>query len=112
MYHRYYSPRRYTFSDVVRSIEIAKHQKKFVALNYLVMPGLTDSKKEFGELVRFIRKTRVDMIQWRNLNYDPQRYFKKMNLIKETPLFGIQTVMRALKDKFPNLRHGYFNVPL
>ena len=111
MYHRYYSPRNYTFSDVVASITMAKRHKKFVSLNYLVMPGLTDSEKEFSELVRFIRKTRVDMIQWRNLNYDPQRYFKRMNLKNSASLLGIKTIIHLLRDQFPNLRHGYFNVP-
>ncbi|MBF0121858.1 MAG: radical SAM protein [Candidatus Omnitrophica bacterium] len=111
LYHSYYSPRDYTFSDVIASIVTAKQHKKFIALNYLVMPGLTDTKEEFQKLVKFIHKTRVDMIQWRNLNYDPQRYLKKMDQNNKSPLLGIKTIIQLLQKQFPKLRHGYFNIP-
>lgn len=109
-YHRYYAPRGYTFADVCRSIAIARRHKKFVALNYLVMPGFTDRTAEFKALVQLIRTHKVDMIQWRNLNYDPQRYFKRMQVDPREKYLGIQRVIEQLQDKFPRLRHGYFNV--
>jgi pyruvate-formate lyase-activating enzyme len=40
------------------------------------MPGFTDREDEFDELVRFIQSTGIDMIQWRNLNYDPSGTLK------------------------------------
>ena len=110
-YHRYYVPRGYVFSDVLASIKAAKRHKKFVALNYLVMPGFTDSAHEFKALVHVIRTTRPDMIQWRNLNYDPQRYFSSLKVPAGSRVLGMREVMRRLKVKFPRLRHGYFNIP-
>ncbi|MEI8011651.1 MAG: radical SAM protein [Candidatus Omnitrophota bacterium] len=109
-YHRYYAPRGYTFADVCRSIAIAKRHKKFVALNYLVMPGFTDRASEYKAMVKLIRTYKVDMIQWRNLNYDPQRYFKHMQVDPREKFLGVGTVMRRLREQFPRLRHGYFNV--
>jgi pyruvate-formate lyase-activating enzyme len=111
MYHQYYLPKKYSFSDVVRSIMIAKRHKKFVSLNYLTMPGFTDREDEFKALVDLISRTKVDMIQWRNLNYDPLLYFKKMGVREDAKLLGIKTVLARLRKKFPKLRHGYFNLP-
>lgn len=109
-YQRYYSPRGYGFDDVCRSIAVAKRHKKFVSLNYLVMPGFTDRKDEFEQLVRFIQRFGVDMIQWRNLNYDPRLYFKKLKVRDNCKLLGIRTVIEQMRGMFPDLRHGYFNV--
>lgn len=110
-YRRYYLPRGYAFADVCNSIAVAKRYKKFVSLNYLVMPGFTDREDEFDELVRFIQSTGIDMIQWRNLNYDPRRYFKRLKVCHNSGLLGIRTVMQRLRERFPGLRYGYFNVP-
>lgn len=111
LYERYYSPRHYTFDDVVGSIKAAKKYGKFVALNYLVMPGFTDRPNEFKALTRLIRTSKVDMIQWRNLNYDPQKYFRQMGIKDHAETLGIRKVISLLRKEFPKLRHGYFNVP-
>ena len=42
-YSRYYKPQGYKFNDVLKSIKIAKGAGGFVSLNYLVIPGFTDS---------------------------------------------------------------------
>ncbi|MBI4845939.1 MAG: radical SAM protein [Candidatus Omnitrophica bacterium] len=110
-YRRYYLPRGYSFADVCNSIAAAKRYKKFVSLNYLVMPGFTDREDEFDELVRFVKNTRIDMIQWRNLNYDPLRYFKRLKVCDNSSLLGIRSVIQRLGDKFPELQYGYFNMP-
>lgn len=110
-YHTYYMPKGYSFLDVCRSISIAKRHKKFIALNYLTMPGFTEREDEFNALVHLISKTKVDMIQWRNLNYDPLLYFKRMKVVPGEKLLGMKFVFDRLRKQFPNLRHGYFNLP-
>lgn len=111
-YERYYRPCGYTFNSVVKSIQVAKNYKKFVSINYLIMPGFTDQEEEFRELVRFIEKTRIDMIQWRNLNYDPQRYFKRLGIKSTNNLLGIKNIIKILIKEFPALKHGYFNISI
>ena len=110
-YSRYYQPRGYTFEDVMQSIKIAKRKGAFVSLNYLTMPGFTDSRDEITALTRLIEKYKVDMIQWRNLNYDPLLYFKilKMPGLEAADLMGIAQEMNYLKKRFPIIRMGYFN---
>lgn len=112
-YTTYFRPRSYTFEDVVRSIDIAGEKGKFISINYLNCPGVTDSALEFEELVRFITDHPIHMIQWRNLNYDPAGYVDIMEKTggKSEPL-GMAFIIEALSEKFPDLIHGYFNPPV
>ncbi|MFA5143067.1 MAG: radical SAM protein [Candidatus Omnitrophota bacterium] len=110
-YSAYYLPRNYSFKDVMASIRTAKAKGGFVSLNYLTMPGFTDSREEVRSLEALIARLHVDMIQWRNLNYDPLLYFKKLRIDKfeNTGLMGIAEELSYLKRLFPKLRMGYFN---
>lgn len=109
-YARYYRPRGYTFNDVLRSIRIAKDKKRFVSINYLTMPGFTDREEEFGAFKRFIKDYDIDMVQWRNLNFDPMEYFRIFKIRQDgSGLIGIREIIDSLKSKFPRLRMGYFN---
>ncbi len=112
-YQAYFRPKSYQFSDVLKSIEAAKQQGKFVAVNYLNCPGFTDSLEEFTALEKFIATFNIDMIQWRNLNFDPKRYCELMAdvEISSNPL-GMDTVIKKLSARFPDFIHGYFNPPL
>lgn len=109
-YARYYKPRAYAFKDVVRSVRIAKRKGIFVSINYLTMPGFTDSRDEFRALEDFIGTNRIDMIQWRNLNFDPLEYFRILKVrIGSSQMLGVREIMARLKKKFPRFRMGYFN---
>jgi len=110
LYEHYFRPRGYSFRDVVRSIHIAKRYGKFVSVNLLVFPGLTDAEAEIASLVRFIEQTKVDMVQLRNMNIDPYRYNFPMPSVGQKPM-GILTLVTLLRDKFPQLKLGYFNIP-
>ncbi len=111
-YTVYFRPKTYAYSDVVRSIEIAKTHGKFVAINYLNCPGFTDSEKEKEALFAFISELHIDMIQWRNLNFDPRLYIRTMADVEESgPPTGMANLIRDLSTAFPNLIHGYFNPP-
>ncbi|MFH0754868.1 MAG: radical SAM protein [Candidatus Omnitrophota bacterium] len=110
IYTRYYMPQKYSFHDVLHSMQVAKANNKFLALNYLVMPGLTDREDEFGALTQLLSRVSPDMIQWRNLNYDPLRYFMKIGLRSKSKLLGIRHVISSIKSSFPELKNGYFNL--
>lgn len=111
-YTRYYKPRGYTFRDVLRSIESAPGKRGFVALNYLTMPGFTDSESEFAALKGILKSHNIGMIQWRNLNFDPQAYFREIGLtVPRHDILGIRHVIASLKKDFPGLLMGYFNPP-
>ncbi|MDD5680897.1 MAG: radical SAM protein, partial [Candidatus Omnitrophica bacterium] len=109
-YTRYYRPKSYAFKDVIASIKIAKKRGGFVSINYLTMPGFTDLKNENTALKNLIRAYGVDMIQWRNLNFDPLAYFRDLKVsAHESPMLGIKEVVSSVRREFPHLMMGYFN---
>ncbi|WP_457553849.1 radical SAM protein [Desulfobacula sp.] len=112
-YHAYFRPRSYEFSDVIKSIQAAKNHNKFVSINYLNCPGFTDSQKEFAALKKFIDTYHINMIQWRNLNFDPNKYCDLMAKIEDSGrTLGMDIIIDQLTALFPGLIHGYFNPSL
>ena len=108
-YNAYFRPVSYCFEDVLKSIEIAKEMDKFVSINYLNCPGFTDTLEEEAALIKFISKFNIDLIQWRNLNYDPLKYYKAMFASEIYPTKGVKNLLFNIKKSFPKLRYGYFN---
>jgi pyruvate-formate lyase-activating enzyme len=109
-YKIYFKPFNYTFKDVVKSIEIAKKYKKFVSINLFIFPGFSDSEEEITALIKFIRTTGIDMIQWRNLNIDPDYYVDNLPCRDLKPK-GVSYLIDTIKKEFPHLKTGYFNLP-
>lgn len=112
IYHRYYRPNNYSFDDVVESIKIARKFNCWVSINYFVFPGMTDWIEEYQELVKFIEKTDISMIQWRNFNIDPDWYLELIGVNGNGKVLGVGTVMKLIRKKFPHIAYGYFNPPL
>ncbi len=112
-YRAYFKPRGYTFADVMLSITNALARDGHVTLNYLNLPGFTDTPEEFAALAGFLEERPIDLIQWRNLNYDPLRYYEAMRAAAKqgTPM-GVANLLKQVKKRFPNLKHGYFNPAL
>ena len=111
-YTAYFRPREYRFPDVLESIDLAGRSHKFVALNYLNCPGITDSPEEADALCDFLRSHPVHLIQWRNLNFDPIRYRDIMNrATRHSDPVGMASLLQRVRREFPALRHGYFNPP-
>jgi len=111
-YHAYFRPKGYRFADVIESVALALENGIFVAVNYLNCPGFTDAPQEIKALRRFLKRYPIQMIQWRNLNFDPLRYFKIMNRTAPNgkPI-GMQKLLTQIRQEFPDLKFGYFNPP-
>jgi len=111
-YDAYFRPQGYSFSDIAKGIDIGVRRGIFVAINYLNCPGFTDTPEEVAALILFIKQHPINMIQWRNLNYDPVRYWQVMNTAaKHGKPVGMKNVLRQIRKSFPGLKHGYFNPP-
>jgi molybdenum cofactor biosynthesis enzyme MoaA len=109
-YNRYYKPKDYGFEDELKSIKIAKNKGGFVSINYLTMPGFTDSKDEYAALKKFIEVYKIDMIQWRNLNFDPLAYFRIIKCsVPSSGMIGVRQLIQSLEKSFPRLKMGYYN---
>jgi pyruvate-formate lyase-activating enzyme len=109
-YNAYFRPQGYGFGDVLESIRVADERGGHIALNYFYCPGVSDTPEECETLIRFLEQNTVHLIQWRNLNYDPLRYYKTMKEADSqgAPL-GMNHLLKELKRRFPALKHGYFN---
>jgi pyruvate-formate lyase-activating enzyme len=111
-YQAYFRPKGYGFSDVLKSIELAVGNGLFVAINYLNCPGFTDTPPEIEALRRFLKPYPIHMIQWRNLNFDPLRYYKIMSdVIPDGAPIGMKNLLAQIRREFPQLKFGYFNPP-
>jgi pyruvate-formate lyase-activating enzyme len=111
-YTAYFRPKGYRFSQVLESIDLAIARGKHVAINYLNCPGFTDSPEEVAALFVFLEKHPVHQIQWRNLNFDPQRYLRTMNAVAPIgPPVGMKPLLQLIRKRFPSLQYGYFNPP-
>lgn len=109
-YNAYYRPKGYSFEDVIEGITIAKRNRIWVSINYLVFPGFTDTRTELTALKRLLKKTRINMIQTRNLNIDPVWYSDSLGLSRRSgrPI-GMMNWIDTIRRDIPEVRLGYFN---
>jgi hypothetical protein len=107
LYNRYYRPKGYCFSDVLRSVRVSREAGRFTMINYLVSPGVSDAPEEVEALLRFVGESGVDMIQMRNLSIDPELYNREMGVAGKG--IGMYRLLETLKREFPRLQFGYYN---
>lgn len=109
VYDAYYNPRHYTFADVERSILEMKSRGKWVSINLLYYPGVTDTPDEMDALAAFASRTRLDVIQVRNLNIDPEMYEKALPRGVLAQGCGVARFRKELSRRCPWITYGYFN---
>ncbi|MBR4643250.1 MAG: radical SAM protein [Selenomonadaceae bacterium] len=105
-YQRYYRA-GYKLDAVKNSIRYALDKNVHVSLNMLYMPGFNDRESEFAAWKKFLEELPVQMIQVRNLNYDPDEFFSVMPTDKN--FLGTKDFLRELKKIFPALTIGNFS---
>jgi len=119
-YAQYHRPLEHRLADVERSIAAARSRGAFVSLNYLTFPGFTDLEPEVDAVCSLIERTGVQMVQFRNLNIDPEVFSSVMLERPGKPGHrdevaepaGIAQVIAHLRDCFPDLMIGNFSVAL
>lgn len=107
-YASYYRPQNYSFEQVVSSILEAKKNNIFVSLNYLFFPGINDTEEEVESLIGLIEQTKLDFIQMRNLNIDPDLYLTLFDT-DLGPRLGLKNFLKRIKKSCPWINFGYFN---
>jgi molybdenum cofactor biosynthesis enzyme MoaA len=112
IYCAYYQPRSYRFADVIVTIRNARQRGIWTSINYLSFPGVTDAEDELAALSRLLESTGLNMIQWRNLNIDPDWYVDSINWPASTKSLGMPGLLQRIREKFPRVRFGYFNPPV
>ena len=105
-YQKYYHA-AYKLDAVKNSIRYALDKNVHVSLNMLYMPGFNDRESEFVAWKDFLAELSVQMIQVRNLNYDPDEFFAVMPPDKN--FLGTKNFLHELKNFFPALTIGNFS---
>lgn len=108
VYAAYYRPIGYELDDVFASIRLAADAGLRVSLNLLTHPGVTDDGAELAAMHEFLGTVRVDMIQTRTLNIDPESYFATVGR-PEMPL-GMRNAiaqMRSAGVRVGNFTHTH-----
>lgn len=109
-YVKYYRPAGYDFDAVRKSMEIAKKNGLFLSINLLTFPGITDEKNEANTILTLCRESKVDLVQVRNLNIDPELYLDLFPDLQESECIGIRSLVEELA-KIHGLAVGNFNRP-
>ncbi|HEY3998341.1 MAG TPA: radical SAM protein [Candidatus Xenobia bacterium] len=110
-YEAYYRPRNYTFADVEASVRACREAGLYISLNLLFFPGVNDLPDELDRLMGFIQRYRIDKVQMRNLNIDPEDYLLCLGDLPGNPT-GIPVMIERLKDACPWLAIGNFSPPV
>lgn len=106
---KYYRPQGFSLSDVLESIRVMKENGGFVSLNYFILPGFTDSVKEYEALSTLLNTFRPDRIQLRNLNMDPEWYMRTLGIDQSIISMGMRQWLAKIRSDFPQLQLGYYN---
>jgi pyruvate-formate lyase-activating enzyme len=104
VYAAYYRPQGYTLDDVFASIRLASQRGLRVSLNLLTHPGVTDDAPELLAMTEFLHDVRVDMIQTRTLNIDPEWYFDAVG--RPVDPLGMRRAIATIRDQ--HVRVGNF----
>lgn len=95
VYAAYYRPAGYGLEDVFESISRASDAGLRVSLNLLTHPGVTDDEEEVAAMESLLSRVRVNMIQTRTLNIDPEWYFAAVGR-PQRPI-GMRTALSAIR---------------
>jgi pyruvate-formate lyase-activating enzyme len=96
VYAAYYRPEGYTLDDVFESIRLASGAGLRVSLNLLTHPGVTDEEAELRAMNALLQQVRIDMIQTRTLNIDPEWYFETVG--RPANPVGMRAAIQAIRD--------------
>ena len=111
-YRAYYRPVGYDWEQVVASIATVRKFGRWISLNYFIFPGFTDDPDETAALEELVIRHRIDYIQMRNLNIDPEWYIGALGLAdKPRQDGGLLAWMARIQAAAPWIRFGYFNPP-
>ena len=112
LYTPYYRPNNYQCEDLLTSLKIVTDNGGWASVNYFVFPGMTDQVAEVEALIKAIHYTKLNLIQWRNFNIDPDWYLGNIGVTDTGECYGIKQTMEIIRDECPWVKFGYFNPPI
>jgi pyruvate-formate lyase-activating enzyme len=112
-YTAYYRPIGYRFEDVKESLVRAHDAGLYTSINLLCFPGLIDREREIEALLTFVRDTKLNLIQLRNLNIDPEVLLPRLPALDTMgDALGMRTLIETLEREVPEVEIGNFSRPV
>ena len=112
-YNAYYKPRGYGLAQLKESLKAAVGAGAKASINYFVFPGVSDREREVEALLDLISETGLHLVQWRNLNLDPDLYLSTLGgpeaLLAAGDAIGVKAMLDEVRLQHPGVRFGYFN---
>ena len=112
-YNAYYKPRGYGLAQLKESLKMAVGAGAKASINYFVFPGVSDREREVEALLDLIDETGLHLVQWRNLNLDPDLYLATLGgpeaLLAAGDAIGVTAMLDEIRLQHPGVRFGYFN---
>ncbi|MGG1939735.1 radical SAM protein [Paenibacillus polymyxa] len=110
-YNAYYKPRGYKLANVEKSLRYASDQGVYTSINYLIFPGVTDREEEIEAMIEFAKRTKLKLIQMRNLNIDPESYLELIPPA-QGEILGMKQMLEIYREELPDVVIGsYTHVP-
>jgi wyosine [tRNA(Phe)-imidazoG37] synthetase (radical SAM superfamily) len=110
-YRAFFKPSGYSLQSVRESLRIGDECGIHISVNLFIMPGFTDSESVTRSLFDLFDRAQPRKIQLRNLNIDPDLFFKNMPAAGGKRM-GIPAFIAAMKEKFRALKVGSHNPAL
>ena len=112
-YTAYYRPIGYRFEDVKESLTRAHDAGLYTSINLLCFPGLIDREREVEALLSFIKETKLNLIQLRNLNIDPEVLLPRLPALETMGKeIGMRAMIEMVKREVPEVEIGNFSRPV
>jgi pyruvate-formate lyase-activating enzyme len=112
-YTAYYRPLGYTFEDVKESLKRARDAGLYSSINLLCFPGMIDREREVEALLSFVHEVRLNLIQLRNLNIDPEVLLPRIPALDTMgKALGMKTLIETLRRELPGVEIGNFSRPV
>ncbi|MBQ9993027.1 MAG: radical SAM protein [Firmicutes bacterium] len=105
-YAAYHRPLNYSLDDVKASMRLMQQAGRYHSLNLLTYPGFTDTPSQVEALIELINEYGVDLVQFRNLNLDPQAM---LPFLPDEQGMGIENMLARLREACPETELGSFS---
>lgn len=106
-YNAYYKPRAYTLRNVEKSVRYASDKGVVTSINYLIFPGVTDREEEMEAMIDFVKRTGLQLIQFRNLNIDPEAYLQLIPPARGE-IYGMKQMLEIYRQELPGVVLGSY----
>ena len=85
------------------------HPETAFPLGQMLDHARGSGEEELEALLKLHKAAPFQMVQWRNLNVDPDEYLETLADLPFSEPMGMDVLMETIEGKIPGLQRGYYN---